>query len=183
MVHPDNYVALHGGMKIRFDASALDLREISIITAQIHRIVNKVAQRECGIPSYYLDLYAPSIPFGLPRDPLLVSLELTGLTYGSFSAETKIRIHRVACDVFIGVAGSLIASVIWSIAESGVKKVQVGVMPSGPRIAAAIPKERRLDVGPNIRNIANGMAASGKKWELLVEDTQTGQRVIIRSSP
>ncbi|MGV3572853.1 MAG: hypothetical protein ACO1PB_19845 [Ramlibacter sp.] len=145
--------------------------------------MNKVAQREYGIPSYYPELYAPGLPFGLPRDPLLVSLELTGLAYGSFSAETKIRIHRIARDVSIGVAGSLIASVIWSIADTDSKKVRVEERPSGPRVEAATPKERHLDIGPNIRNIANGMAASGKKWELLVEDTQTGQRVIIRSSP
>jgi hypothetical protein len=182
MVHPDDYFSLGGGMKIRFDAPGLDLRDVSLIAGQIHRIVNKVARREFGIPTHYPELYAPGLPFGLPRDPLLVSLELTGLTYGSFSAETKIRIHRVARDLSIGAAGSLIASVIWTIAESNSKKVQVEEQPSRPNVEAAVPKERYLDIGVNIRDIANGMAASGKQWELLVEDTETGQRVIIRSS-
>lgn len=180
MVTNNDYMVLPGRMRIRFDAPGLDLREISLVSAQIHRLVNKVAHGLYGLPQGYPGLYSTDRPFGLTRDPLLVSLELTGLAYGSFSAETRLRIYRIGRDLAIGVAGSLIASVIWSIADSGVKSVKVEEKPSD-RAPATYPRESRVDVGPNIRNIAKGMEASGKNWELLVEDTQTGQRVIIRS--
>lgn len=182
MLSYSEYAEFDSGLRIRFDAPSLDLREVALVGAQLHRLINKVAEDLFELPRLNPELYARSTIYGKPYDPLLISLQITSLSYGSFSSETRLRIHRAARDLSIGVAGSLIASVIWSIAETTFKLVQVEQKPIATAEQRQSAPPKTVDVGSNIRQIARGLAATGKPWELSVEDTKTGQKVVIRST-
>ena len=186
MLSYSEYAEFESGLMIRFDAPNLDLREVALVGVQLHRLINRVAENLFELSrGRNPELYSRSGPmgglmFGKPYDPLLISLQITSLSYGSFSTKTRLRIHRAARDLSIGVAGSLIASVIWSIAETTPKPVQVAQKPTATAEPRQSTPPKTVDVGSNIRQIARGLAATGKPWELSVEDTGTGQKVVIR---
>lgn len=49
-------------------------------------------------------------------------------------------------------------------------------------IQPATPAQTQVvDVGNNLRHMVDRLAATGKSWELTVEDSQTSQKVTIRS--
>ena len=171
-------------LKIQFEAPDLDLREVGLVSTQLHRIVNKVAESVFELPAKNPVLYSRTGPYGglmfsRPYDPVIVTLQITSLAYGSLLAEMRPRVHRVARDLAVGAVGSLIASVIWSVAESAPKSVAVPERPKA-EIAEA-PQPATVDVGPNVTQIATGMAATGKPWKLTIEDVATGQKVVIES--
>ena len=173
------YESFDVGLKIYFRCPEMDLREVGLVSTTLHRIINKVAEEVLELPYRAPELYLPSSPyrkmfFGRPYDPLAVSLAVTNLQYGSLSAETKLRIHRVVRDLTIGAAGSLIASVIWSIGDSAPKSTTA-------EIQAPAQQVHPVDVGPNLRHMADRLAANGKPWELMIEDPRTGYRVVSRS--
>jgi hypothetical protein len=171
MLSYQDYEEFPSALKIRFDAPNLDLREVSLVGAQIHRLVNKVAEDSLELPHKFPYLYVRSGPwagvmFGKPYDPLFISLQITNLSYGSFSAETRVRVHRVARDLSIGVVGSLVASVIWSLADSAPKSVLVEKPKATAEEQTPSSQHKTVDVGPNIVQIAKGMTSTGKPWEL-----------------
>lgn len=79
----------------------------------------------------------------------------------------------------MGVAGSLLASVIWSIAETSIKSIRVVERPTVSAEQSQESRPMRIDVGPNLVQIVTGMNATNKPWSLYVEDTKTGQKVKI----
>ncbi len=160
------------GVKIYFRCPDMDLREISIVSEGLHRTFNEAFAQ--GLE--YHRIYGRQQFFLKKDDPLLVSLVVTELAYGSLRARTKVKLLRGARDLGIGVAGSLVASAVIAIGEAAQRHGYVDLVQEESPIHAP-----PVDVGPHIRDMVKQLAASDKSWELTVEDVNSKTRVVIRS--
>ena len=159
-------------VRIHFRCPELDLRDIAIVSQGLHRAFNEAFAQGMELHR----VYGRQRYFLRTDDPLLVSLEVTELSLGSLSARTRVRLQRDSRNLTIGVAGSLIASAIIAIGIAAQRDASVDTTP--PREP---PQQRPVDVGPHIRDMTKQLAASGKPWELTVEDQASGTKVVIRS--
>ena len=159
------------GLRIYFKCEEMDLRDLGIVAAALHKAFNAGFFQGLDLPRLY----------GLRRyhyeadDPLVISLVVKNLEYGSLSADVKAKVHRVIRDLSIGVAGSLIASTIWAVGESARGAAAVEMPQERPA------QYRPVDVGNNVRDMVERLSATDKEWELTIEDKTTGTKITIRS--
>lgn len=175
----DSYEEIDFGISIHFRSPDMDLREVGIVCGAVHRVVNKVLLNVCDLNEQHLMLSSSARPnrknsFGYTADPLLASLTVTELKYGSLSAKTKIKVQKNIKAIAIGAVGSLLATVLISVFEAAPNRTTLNM-------GGKLPAQRSVDVGKNIANMVNRLSMTGKPWELTIRDEQTGHSVVIKS--
>jgi len=171
------------GLKIYFKCTDMDLREVGLVSTTLHKVINKVAKktlnlneqahrkaRELGISSSQFE----AMHYGTIDDPFAVSLTVTNLQYGSLSVETKLRFRQGWDNLTANAAGNIIAAVILSISNYA---------PNGTTTENVVLPEhvKMVDIGDNLRHMTDRLAATGKPWTLVIEDTSTHCRITIKS--
>lgn len=159
-------------VRIYFRCPEMDLRDVAVVSQGLHRAFNEAFAQGMELHR----IYGRQRYFLRTDDPLLVSLEVTELSFGSLSARTRVNLKRDARSLAIGVTGSLVASAIIAIGSAAHRDAEVDT--TGPR--GSTPHQP-VDVGPHIRDMTKQLAASGKPWELTVEHEESGTKVVVRS--
>lgn len=159
------------GIHIYFKCEEMDLREVGIVSTALHRAFNEGFIQGLELPSLIGHRWSSYHD----ESPLLISLVVSNLEYGSLSADIKPKIHGLFKNLSIGVVSSLIASTVWYIGDSANRQATVEMPSEKPQTS------QRLDVGDNVREMINTLSKTDKYWELQIEDQNTGTKVIIRS--
>ncbi|RQT95186.1 hypothetical protein DF165_13955 [Burkholderia cenocepacia] len=175
MREPIPYEDLGAELEIHFKCEGMGLREVGLICKELHRSANRAAQLLLGMPSEKFQ-----------ADPLLISLELTNLEYGSVRAKAKALIMAavVASPQFTATSLkefgiSYASNYVYGIEHAAPTGSAVSTKNAPPNITNQLTSP--VDVGANLAHVAAVMAASGKPWELTVTDSHSGYSVSIKS--
>ncbi len=173
----DSYEEVDFGISIHFRSPDMDLREVGIVCGAVHRVVNKVLLNVCDLNEQNLMLSPSARPnqknsFGYTADPLLASLTVTDLKYGSLNVKIKIKVPKSIIKKVLRT--SLVAAVLISVNEAAPNRTTLDM-------EGEFPAQRSVDVGKNIANMVNRLSMTGKPWELTIRDEQTGHSVVIKS--
>ena len=174
MPKPIAYEATDAVMAIRFEMPEMDLREIGIVAVSLHRAINDAILSV--LPSDILEIVRLATRARFD-DPLFASLRIEELSRGSLRALCRLRLSpKLARDLAVGTASSLIATSIWAIATKAQPSQHYPPPPSSPAIA-----ERMPDAGPGVQRMVRRLTETGKAWELTLTDKQTGYEITVRS--
>jgi hypothetical protein len=136
------YFELEEGLEISFRRkSRVTLSDVGIVSISLHRMLNKTAARLASFPEPFFQRQF--------SEPLLVQAVLTGLSYESFSAKTRIQIYRDFKDFGISVAASIVATFLFNCCESHLKNAEA----KGKNMPQARPA--KVDVGRNLATMTN----------------------------
>jgi hypothetical protein len=172
----DSYIdEQSAGLEIYFGARRLSLGDIGLVASSVDYMLNKAAVVMAGIPvvepimfeewffrrRWYPYLY-----------PILTTAEVTDLNFESFSAKTRVKLHRILRDYSVNItSGLIVAAIVAAFAANGGKA----------NIEMTRP-DRLPDLGPNITSLSQSLSATGKPWELRIKDSQTGVEVTLKGN-
>jgi hypothetical protein len=164
------------GLEITFKTPGLALADIGLVCSALDYMLNKATGAIAGIasvePIWLEEWFIRRRRWAPYFYPILATAEITDLNFESFSAKTRIKLHRLLRDLGIGVTSSLVAAaLIHAFAANG-----------GTANRDTRPPERLPDLGPNITGLSQSLSATGKPWELTIKDSQTGVEVTLKGN-
>jgi len=174
------YADLNTELDISFTCEQMGLREIGLICNTIHRSINKVAEKLLTLPPE---------KHSWKHDPNTVSLVATQLSFGSFITKAQLKVagkyvpHK-AVDLGVSIAANFIYALMVAAAAGMSADVKAPENPPAAVVDARVAAENNgaPDIGPNLRHLADRLAATGKPWQLSVTDSKSGLSITVKSN-